>query len=142
MRLFHISPVPGLTVLEPRVPQYRLPDEPVEAVVCCAPSWWECAMLYPARRGLPEVLWLYEVVPEDLCRFERARGFLWASLEWRARVPIRVRCLGRLRMALDVVRGAFSRPCGNCGRPSSWCDDGAWCYSYVPPCEAEVVESV
>jgi hypothetical protein len=88
-RLFHLSRTKGLTVLEPRTPEFRMKGEKPEAVVCVAASWEICSsLLSHITEGL---LYVYEVDEEDLPLFEKAETGAWDDyLEYRSYTPVRV----------------------------------------------------
>lgn len=133
-QLFHISDMPGIKILEPRIPKFRLPEEPEEANISVADEWWKCAMLYPAQKhtsGLKN-LYLYRVHPEDREKFKSMEGnpWIWSSKEKRSQEKVRVIFIGEVDLDNPEISKSFSRPCGNCGGPWMWCDDGSYCDAY------------
>jgi len=105
--LFHVSTVPGLTVLEPRVPEETAVgepdfDDPADgAVVCAAASVEDClAALKVKQSDLPQCLYVYEIVEEDLYKFYHCAGRNWfdADKEYRSAEPVRVKFLKTLNL--------------------------------------------
>ncbi|MBI3261301.1 hypothetical protein HYZ64_02970 [Candidatus Berkelbacteria bacterium] len=137
LRLFHVSSDPGLRQLTPKVPDFRLPEEPEIETVCAATEWWQCLMLLPQLK-VAEEMYLYEVVEVE--KFAMPSGWLWATHEVRATDPVLVKLLGRLLLSNPDVAYATSRPCGNCGQPWMFCGDGGFCEKVrIPPLEAVLV---
>lgn len=133
--VLHISTKPDLDVLEPKVPKYRLAEEPEEPVVCAGDTWWTCAMLYPHKKLSTESkVYLYVIDPQDVSKFQRVASgkWPWSPLELRSKETVRLIKLGEIDMEDPDISYAFSRPCGNCGKPYIYCDDGSHCYDFTP----------
>lgn len=98
MELFHLSRVPNLAQLTPKVSENRLLGESSWPRISAAKWWWECAAMVPYRT---EVIpcFLYRVIkPEE---FRPCQGFFDANLEYQSFKPAEVEFLGELILSAE-----------------------------------------
>ena len=114
MRLFHLSTDGALTNLTPRRPRCTHRGElETPPCVAAAPEPLMCAALCTHHRSA-QVLYVYEIHPDDVQHFSRVHVSWDSDKEYRAYVPVRV-----VRTGETMSGGNCVRPC-NCGSGYPW----------------------
>lgn len=135
-KLYHISRVGGLKVLEPREPSILAKGEPKEKAISFCRNWWECLMLANRKPFLPLHLYVVDD-PEELKKIKKIEDERWfyGWKEWRAYEPVKVKYLGKLKLNNKIVQSIFDSAgfCEKCGAPNKLCDDPDWCPGTIPP---------